>query len=119
MNPIPISDGQIAVIRSILVGRYNDKAYNQLKSEEKPLIKAFVTSTKAKGVSWYSTRNEDLIAEIRVSIGSVNSGNDSEQLRRELKQKVIELQKLKGMPCQSWLSCESNVRPSGAESRVD
>jgi hypothetical protein len=92
------------VIRSILVGRYNDKAYNQLKSEEKQLIKHFVTATKAKGVSWHTTRKEDLKAEIRVAIGSMNSGNDSEQLRRELKEKVIELQKLKGITNHEALS---------------
>lgn len=109
MSPQQVSNSQVEVIRAILVGRYNDKAYNQLKSEEKKLIKDFVTATKAKGVSWHSTRKEDLKAEIRVHIGSINSGNDSQQLRYELKEKVIELQKLKGITNHEALSILANL----------
>jgi hypothetical protein len=66
-------------------------------SSEKELVKIYVVLTKPQGKALEITEVEQELERFRVYLGSINAGNDSEQLRGLLKTTTQKLMKNKGI----------------------
>jgi hypothetical protein len=96
-GPDAISEKQKQVIQAILTDTFEKKMYDSLVSGEKELVKNNVVLTKPQGKVLEITEVEQDLERFRVYMGSINAGNDSEQLRGLLKSTTQKLMKNKGL----------------------
>jgi hypothetical protein len=86
-GPEDISEKQKQVIQAILTNTFEKKMYDSLISSEKELVKNYVVLTKPQGKVLAITEREEDLERFRVYMGSINAGNDSEQIQRLSKSK--------------------------------
>jgi hypothetical protein len=96
-GPEAISEKQKQVIQAILTDTFEKKMYDSLVSSEKELVKNYVVLTKPQGNVLAITERQEDLERFRVYMGSINAGNDSEQLRGLLKSTTLKLMKNKGL----------------------
>jgi hypothetical protein len=96
-GPDAVSEKQKQVIQAILTDTFEKKMYDSLISSEKELVKNYVVLTKPQGKPLEITEVEQDLERFRVYLGSINAGNDSEQLRGLLKSTTQKLMKSKGL----------------------
>jgi len=83
------------VVLDIIHNRFNKKIFNNLKDDEKIIIENFIYIMGFDDLNITRNHVEDLYNEFQILKGSIEAGNNSEDVKRALKHKIIKLVELK------------------------
>ena len=107
-QPIKISDAQKQAVMNILKGEFSKKKYDSLRSEEKQLIKDFVTVSKAKNVSFVNNIDEERM-RTQVALGEISAGNTSKEILQLAKTGLNNLLKSKSISRLEYFNLTSQL----------
>jgi len=107
-QPIKISDAQKQAVMNILKGEFTKKKYDALRSEEKQVIKNFVTLSKSKNVSFINNIDEERM-RTQVALGEISAGNNSKEILQLAKTGLNNLLKSKSISRLEYFNLTSQL----------
>ena len=98
-GPVDLTPESRAVVQAILTNHLSgvQKAYNKLRKEQQDIILEFCSKARAKNVDVFQQRLKEVETLLRVAIGQRNSGNDSGEILKLIREATNELWNLKGI----------------------
>jgi hypothetical protein len=97
VKPTEVSSKQKAVIMDILMNKFDQKRFDALTDSEEKLISQFCTIAGVSCVPKLKKEVEDLKTKMKILIGEITAGNDSDDIRRMLKECTKKLMEKKGI----------------------
>jgi hypothetical protein len=97
VKPTEVSSKQKAVIMDILMNKFDQKRFDALTDGEEKLISQFCTIAGVSCVPKLKKEVEDLKTKMEILIGEITAGNDSDDIRRMLKECTKKLMEKKAI----------------------